>query len=102
MTARMEGGERIDAFVRMAYRFRRMEIEVGFINTDVYDDGTRVADVAMWNEFGTADAPQRPFFRSAIHAAKPQVEQMIRKRALRRLLRRRSRRIGLDLSLIHI
>lgn len=31
-----------------------------------YPDGTKVADVARWNEFGTKNIPPRPFMRQTI------------------------------------
>ena len=44
-------------------------VEVGFMEGATYPDGTPVAAVAFWNEFGhegPAPAPPRPFFRSMI------------------------------------
>ncbi len=44
-------------------------LQVGFIDT-TYPDGTPVAMVALWNEYGTPNAkhpiPPRPFFRTMI------------------------------------
>ena len=44
------------------------EVEVGFMSSASapYPDGTSVAAVAAFNEFGTAHSPPRPFFRNAI------------------------------------
>ena len=44
-------------------------MQVGFFATAKYDDGTPVAAVAAWNEFGTKRIPERPFFRQAIQGA---------------------------------
>ena len=47
-------------------------VEIGFFATAKYPDGTPVAAVAAWNEFGTrrpngrVGTPSRPFFRNAI------------------------------------
>lgn len=41
-------------------------LRVGFLETEKYPDGTNVAQVAFWNEYGTKTAPPRPFFRSMI------------------------------------
>jgi hypothetical protein len=41
-------------------------LKVGFFETAKYPDGTNVAQVAYWNEFGTSRAPARPFFRHMI------------------------------------
>ena len=43
-------------------------LEVGFFETAKYDDGTYVAQVAYFNEFGTLKIPMRPFFRNAINS----------------------------------
>lgn len=34
--------------------------------TATYPDGTKVAQVAAWNEFGTERIPPRPFFRQTV------------------------------------
>ncbi|QEO17850.1 HK97-gp10 family putative phage morphogenesis protein [Acetobacter vaccinii] len=38
----------------------------GFLEDATYPDGTPVAQVAFWDEFGTKTAPPRPFMRNAI------------------------------------
>lgn len=52
---------------------RKMEgsLEVGFLEGATYPDGTPVAAVAFWNEFGTMTAPARPFFRGMIAKESP-------------------------------
>jgi hypothetical protein len=46
-------------------------VEVGFLENATYPDGTPVAAVANWNEFGTSTIPARPFFRNMIAAESP-------------------------------
>lgn len=46
------------------------EVEVGFLEGATYPDGTPVAAVAFWNEYG-ASGPPRPFFRRMIAAESP-------------------------------
>lgn len=41
-------------------------LRVGFLETAKYPDGTNVAQVAFWNEYGTKTAPPRSFFRNTI------------------------------------
>ena len=41
-------------------------VQVGFLEGETYPDGTPVAQVASWNEFGTKTAPPRPFMRNTI------------------------------------
>ena len=43
-------------------------VSIGFFENERYDDGTYVAQVAFWNEFGTKTAPARPFMRVAVKA----------------------------------
>ena len=42
-------------------------LEIGFFETARYPNGTFVAQVARYNEFGTLNIPMRPFFRNAIN-----------------------------------
>jgi hypothetical protein len=46
-------------------------LEVGFLEGATYPDGTPVAAVAFWNEFGNGSAPPRPFFRTMIAKESP-------------------------------
>lgn len=41
-------------------------LKVGFFEEATYPDGTPVAEVATFQEFGTAKIPPRPFFRNMI------------------------------------
>ena len=47
------------------------EVAVGFMEGATYPDGTPVAAVAFWNEFGGPGRPPRPFFRQMIAAESP-------------------------------
>jgi len=46
-------------------------LRVGFLGSENYPDGTTVAQVAFWNEYGTITSPPRPFFRNMIEAKSP-------------------------------
>lgn len=46
-------------------------VAVGFMAGATYPDGTPVAAVAFWNEFGGPGRPPRPFFRQMIAAESP-------------------------------
>lgn len=46
--------------------FTNKKLKVGIFESAKYDDGTPVAQVAFWQEFGTAKIPMRPFLRNAI------------------------------------
>lgn len=46
-------------------------VEVGFLEDATYPDGTPVASVAFWNNYGTSVSPPRPFFTDMIEAESP-------------------------------
>ncbi len=52
----------------IAAKMGNVSVSVGFINNATYPDGTPVAAVAYWNEFGVPSRgqPPRPFFRRMI------------------------------------
>jgi hypothetical protein len=47
------------------------EVAVGFMEGATYPDGTPVAAVAFWNEYGGPGRPPRPFFRQMIAKESP-------------------------------
>ena len=78
-TVRIKGGKKLNQFLRKAKAAKGVqEIEVGFYSTAKYSEthagkngGRRqeplpVTNVAAFNEFGTKNIPERPFFRQAI------------------------------------
>ena len=79
---RQTGGDRLKAHVRKVKRDKRRigreaHVEVGFHETAKYQDGTPVAAVAAWQNFGVdfperawVNIPPRPFFSDAIRKVK--------------------------------
>lgn len=59
------------ALEAIAQRMGGGEVAVGFMEGATYPDGTPVAAVAYWNEFGSVGQPARPFFRQMIAAESP-------------------------------
>lgn len=57
----------------IAARMGGGEVAVGFMEGATYPDGTPVAAVAFWNEFGSPanNQPPRPFFRQMIAKESP-------------------------------
>lgn len=47
-------------------------VSIGFMEGATYADGTPVAAVAFWNEYGKPNQPARPFFRTMIADKSPQ------------------------------
>lgn len=63
----LRGGEKImQRLSEIAQKMGGGRVKVGFMAGAKYPDGTPVASVAFWNEFGTATTPPRPFFRQMI------------------------------------
>lgn len=83
MTARVQGGKRLDAAVQRALTASGKErVSVGFFSTARYPDGTPVAQVAMQNEYGISapggpPIPARPFFSQALRRAETDVSQYV-------------------------
>lgn len=48
------------------YKNMNASVRVGVLEDATYPDGTSVAQVAFWNEYGTARTPSRPFFRAVV------------------------------------
>lgn len=65
--ANLSGGDKLARkLAEIAKGMAPGKLDVGFMSGATYPDGTPVAQVAFWNEFGTSRAPSRPFFRSMI------------------------------------
>ena len=73
------GGQRLKRLLREAGKGGVSGVQVGFFSTARYEDGTPVAAVAAWNEFGTETIPERPFFRRAIAEAEDGIAKVIRR-----------------------
>lgn len=59
------GGEKLKEFFKNAGKGGVSSVDVGIFASAKYQDGTPVAAVAAWNEFGTATIPERPAIRIA-------------------------------------
>ena len=72
--ANMSGGDKIKKvlFQLAANLNKAHAVDVGFLPNAVYPDGTNVAQVAAYNEFGTEKIPSRPFFRTTIAEKSPE------------------------------
>jgi hypothetical protein len=57
-------------------------VRVGFLENARYPDGTPVAAVAAYNDFGTRRIPPRPFFRNMVAKKSPewpdQIERLLK------------------------
>ena len=72
------GGNKLNAFFRKAKAAKSHDVDIGFFESAKYPDGTPVAAVAAWNEFGTERIPERPFFRNAIRESKDELLQVLK------------------------
>lgn len=59
------GGDKLKAVFQKAGKGGISSVDVGVFASAKYPDGTPVAAVAAWNEFGTATIPERPAIRIA-------------------------------------
>ena len=48
------------------YKDMNASVRVGVLENATYPDGTPVAMVAFWNEYGTRTSPVRDFFRTTV------------------------------------
>ena len=54
----------------LKYKDMNASVRVGVLENATYPDGTPVAMVAFWNEYGTKRIPPRPFFRTTVSEQK--------------------------------
>jgi len=68
VTAKLVGGRRMEQhFKRVVKQLEEAkELRVGFLEGAKYEDGTPIAQVAFWQEFGSSRFPVRSFFRPMI------------------------------------
>lgn len=52
-------------YFRELQKMTEMEVRVCFQGDEKYEDGTTIAEVAAYNEFGSSDTPERPFMRQS-------------------------------------
>lgn len=52
------------------YKEMNASVRVGVLENATYPDGTPVAMVAFWNEYGTKRSPVRAFFRTTVSEQK--------------------------------
>jgi hypothetical protein len=79
-----EGGIELEKILSNAFKNTVHSIDVGFFKKSTYTDGTPVAMVAIWNEFGTKKGgkdyiPERPFFRQANKTNQKNLINLIKK-----------------------
>lgn len=64
--AALSGGKKISKALSAIAEKMSGSVNVGFLDGATYPDGTKVAQVAFWNEYGTTNTEARPFFRTMI------------------------------------
>ncbi|NSL91710.1 HK97-gp10 family putative phage morphogenesis protein [Acetobacter syzygii] len=68
MAVKISGGDKMRAALeKLSQKVKSgAHVRVGFLEGETYPDGTSVAQVAAWNEFGTLTADPRPFMRNTV------------------------------------
>lgn len=70
--ATLSGGDKLQAKLKeLADKIGNNSVSVGFLENATYPDGTPVAQVAFWLNYGTKTAPPRPFFTDMIREKSP-------------------------------
>lgn len=66
---------KFDAALRDINEIKKSYMDIG-VNEDAgnYADGTSVAEVAFWNEYGTVKIPERSFLRAAVDEKKDELD----------------------------
>lgn len=72
--AQIIGGDRVAAALQEISRMLGDGggVRVGFLERATYPDGTPVAAVAAWQNYGTGTIPPRPFFSNMVAAKSPE------------------------------
>ena len=65
MRAYISGGNRLKSVISHIKTAKPVSIDYGQHSNATYPDGLPVAQVALWNEYGTERIPERPSFRHA-------------------------------------
>ena len=79
---RFKGGKKLENLSKKA-KGGSLSYSVGFFPGAKYADGTQVALVGLWNEFGTRGAsgevliPERPFFRSTRKEVRKNIRKLV-------------------------
>ena len=85
VTSTTTGGGKLNAALKGLGKGGIKGFDVGFFASARYQDGTPVAAVAAWNEFGTrkpngeVHIPSRPFMRNANEKVQPKLSDLIRR-----------------------
>jgi len=68
MEKALSGGDKLTAKLAELSKniTKASEVRVGFLEGSTEADGTSVATIGAWQEFGTKTIPQRPYFRTMI------------------------------------
>ncbi len=56
---------------------KKKYVAIGFFPDQKYPDGTPVAQVGFWNEYGTSKAPERPFLRGWRESEKKEINSKV-------------------------
>lgn len=72
------GGDKLKALFDKAGKGGVRNVEVGVFASAKYPDGTLVAAVAAWNEFGTVNSPERPALRNSIKDNEKTLAKIVR------------------------
>lgn len=82
---KIKGGDRVARLRQALEASKGAYVSIGVHEgAGQYDDGTAVVEVALWNEFGTSDIPERSFIRSTVAEQTTAINEL-RAEAFRRM-----------------
>lgn len=77
VTTKVKGQENVEAMMKEMELMKKSYVTIGITEeAGHYTDGVNpplVVEVALWNEFGTKNIPERSFFRTAIDENESQI-----------------------------
>jgi hypothetical protein len=84
MSVKITGGEKVKIFMDKVKK-QKSDVDAGFFKESIYPDGQQVAQIAIWNEFGTISQngnvaiPPRPFMSQTVKDNKKKWMAMLEK-----------------------
>ena len=62
-------------FLEELKKLADLEVVVGFQDSQTYDDGTSLPEIAAYNEYGSSDTPARPFMRRSFERHEDELQK---------------------------
>jgi hypothetical protein len=77
----IKGGDKLKEFIATVAK-QKARVDVGFFEDSTYSNGTPIAEVAIYQEFGTESIPPRPFMQPTFNNEKAKWADIMRKKII--------------------